>query len=88
MADDIDVVIVGSGFAGSLIANELAKQHKKIVILEAGDGVPPNINDYMDRFYKASMPTAFRDRTRPRKGKRPAAGERHVIRFSSVEIIP
>ena len=55
MADDIDVVIVGSGFAGSLIANELAKQHKKIVILEAGDGVPPNINDYMDRFYKASI---------------------------------
>ena len=53
--DDIDVVIVGSGFAGSLIANELAKQRKKIVILEAGDGVPPNINDYMERFYKASI---------------------------------
>jgi choline dehydrogenase-like flavoprotein len=54
MADeDIDVVIVGSGFAGSLIANELAKQGKKIVILEAGDGVPSNINGYMERFYKA-----------------------------------
>ena len=53
--DDIDVVIVGSGFAGSLIANELAKQRKKIVILEAGNGVPPNINDYVERFYKASI---------------------------------
>lgn len=55
MADDFDVVIVGSGFAGSLIANELAKQHKRVVILEAGDGVPPNINDYMDRFYRAAI---------------------------------
>jgi choline dehydrogenase-like flavoprotein len=54
MADDIDVVIVGSGFAGSLIANELAKQNKRIVILEAGNSVPPNINDYMERFYTAS----------------------------------
>ncbi len=51
--DDIDVVIVGAGFAGALIANELAKQGKKIVILEAGGGVPTNINDYMERFYKA-----------------------------------
>ena len=51
--DDVDVVIVGSGFAGALIANELAKRGKKVVILEAGDGVPPNINDYMERFYKS-----------------------------------
>jgi glucose dehydrogenase len=49
--DDVDVVIVGSGFAGALIANELAKQGTKVVILEAGDGVPPNINGYMERFY-------------------------------------
>ena len=52
--DDVDVVIVGSGFAGALIANELAKRGKKVVILEAGDGIPPNINDYMERFYKSS----------------------------------
>jgi choline dehydrogenase-like flavoprotein len=51
--DDIDVVIVGSGFAGALIANELAKQGKRVVILEAGDGIPSDINDYMERFYKA-----------------------------------
>jgi choline dehydrogenase-like flavoprotein len=52
--DDIDVVIVGSGFAGALIANELAKQGKRVVILEAGGGIPSDINDYMERFYKAS----------------------------------
>jgi choline dehydrogenase-like flavoprotein len=51
--DDVDVVIVGAGFAGALIANELAKQGKRVVILEAGAGVRPNINDYMRRFYKA-----------------------------------
>ena len=54
MADDFDVVIVGSGFAGALIANELAKRGKSVAILEAGDGVPPNINDYMERFYMSS----------------------------------
>ena len=48
MADNCitcDVAIVGSGFAGSLIANELSKKGIKVVILEAGPGVQPNIND-------------------------------------------
>src|SRR5215469_11108880 len=55
MADDnMDVVIVGSGFAGALIANELAKQGKRVVILEAGAGIPTDINEYMNRFYKAA----------------------------------
>lgn len=56
---ECDVAIVGSGFAGSLIAKELSQkpingQHLKIVILEAGPGVQPNINGYMRSFYKAS----------------------------------
>jgi choline dehydrogenase-like flavoprotein len=52
-----DVAIVGSGFAGSLIAKELSQRLKdiKIVILEAGPGVQPNINDYLRRFYKARV---------------------------------
>ena len=55
MADDnVDVVIVGSGFAGALIANELAKKGKRVVIVEAGDGIPTDINKYMERFYKAA----------------------------------
>ena len=48
-----DVAIVGSGFAGALIANELSEKGIKVVILEAGPGVQPNINDYMKRFYTA-----------------------------------
>src|SRR3974390_1149640 len=57
MADNCticDVAIVGSGFAGSLIANELSKKGIKVIILEAGPGIQPNINDYMTRFYSAS----------------------------------
>ena len=57
MADNCticDVAIVGSGFAGSLIANELSKKGIKVIILEAGDGLQPNINEYMARFYSAN----------------------------------
>lgn len=67
MADnciECDVVIVGSGFAGSLIAKELSqkpidtpngKRRLNVVILEAGPGVQPNINGFMRNFYKASL---------------------------------
>ncbi len=57
MADNsimCDVAIVGSGFAGSFIANELSKQGIKVVILEAGPDVQPNFNAYMKSFYEAS----------------------------------
>ena len=57
MADNFitcDVAIVGSGFAGSFIANELSKKGIKVVILEAGPDVQPNFNDYMKSFYEAS----------------------------------
>jgi glucose dehydrogenase len=55
MADCIkcDVAIVGSGFAGAMIANELSQKGVSVVVLEAGAGITPNINDYMKRFYKA-----------------------------------
>jgi glucose dehydrogenase len=56
MADNClmcDVAIVGSGFAGALIANELSQRGISVFILEAGPGITPNINDYMKRFYKA-----------------------------------
>src|SRR5690242_17291188 len=54
MADNsimCDVAIVGSGFAGSLIANELSRKGIKVVILEAGPNVQPNFNAYMKNFY-------------------------------------
>src|ERR1700691_975417 len=49
-----DVAIVGSGFSGAIIANELSQKGIKVIILEAGPGVTPNINDYMKRFYTAN----------------------------------
>lgn len=62
MADtciECDVAIVGSGFAGSLIAKELSQKpingkRLRIVILEAGPGVQPNINSFMKNYYKAN----------------------------------
>jgi choline dehydrogenase-like flavoprotein len=66
-----DVAIVGSGFAGSFIANELnrlSRKSIKVVILEAGPDVQPNFNAYMKSFYEASSkvpespyPPAVRD---------------------------
>lgn len=58
MADECkryDVAIVGSGVAGALIAKRLAARGKKVVILEAGAKIPPNINDYMERFYTSTF---------------------------------
>src|ERR1700739_1825571 len=51
-----DVVIVGSGIAGALAAFRLAKppHNKKGLVLEAGEPVPPNINEEMERFYRAT----------------------------------
>jgi len=55
---DPDVVIVGSGIAGALMAKVLATGGRKVLILEAGEAVPPDINSYMNRFLmaKAKVP--------------------------------
>ncbi|MGH8084023.1 MAG: GMC family oxidoreductase [Lysobacter sp.] len=50
---DYDVVIVGGGFSGALIAKQLGEAGKKVLILESGAGLPTNINAYMERFYTA-----------------------------------
>jgi choline dehydrogenase-like flavoprotein len=51
-----DVVIVGSGIAGALMALRLGQSPnvKRILVLEAGESVPPNINEEMEQFYKAT----------------------------------
>ena len=49
-----DAVIIGSGISGALIAKHLAQAGKKVVILEAGEAQPPDVNNYMHRFLKAT----------------------------------
>ncbi|MGH6739146.1 MAG: FAD-dependent oxidoreductase, partial [Bradyrhizobium sp.] len=49
-----DAVIIGSGISGALIAKRLAQAGKTVVILEAGQEQPPDINGYMDRFLNAT----------------------------------
>jgi choline dehydrogenase-like flavoprotein len=58
--NSFDVVIVGAGVAGAMIAKQLGTAGKKVLILEAGQGIPPNINDFMERFYTsvAKVPEA------------------------------
>ncbi|MEA2890459.1 MAG: glucose dehydrogenase [Bradyrhizobium sp.] len=55
---DPDVIIVGSGISGALIAKVLASGGRKVLILEAGEALPPDINGYMNRFLtaKAKVP--------------------------------
>jgi choline dehydrogenase-like flavoprotein len=45
-----DAVIVGSGISGALIAKTLGLANKEVLILEAGEKLPPDINGYMDAF--------------------------------------
>lgn len=52
-SQDYDVVIVGSGISGALMAKQLGLAGHKVLILEAGAALPPNINDYMERFFKS-----------------------------------
>jgi choline dehydrogenase-like flavoprotein len=49
-----DVVIVGSGVAGALIAKQLGLAGKSVLMLEAGPGIPSDINGYMKRFFLAT----------------------------------
>jgi len=52
--DSLDAVIVGSGISGVLIAKALGRAGKKVLILEAGEKLPPDINGYMNRFLTAT----------------------------------
>ncbi|HYN19909.1 MAG TPA: GMC family oxidoreductase [Thermoanaerobaculia bacterium] len=53
MSGPYDVVIVGAGISGAIVANRLAQAKKRVLILEAGPGIPTNRNDYLQRFYLA-----------------------------------
>jgi choline dehydrogenase-like flavoprotein len=52
-----DVVIVGAGVSGNLIAKELGLAGKKVLVLEAGLPVPDSREQYMENFYLALAKT-------------------------------
>lgn len=46
-----DVVIVGAGLAGSIIAYKLGQAGKKVLVVESGAAVPTSREAYMEEFY-------------------------------------
>lgn len=55
--DGYDVVIVGTGIAGAILANELSRDGKRVLVLEAGTGTNRSISGYesfLTSFYAAS----------------------------------
>ncbi|PYI93237.1 MAG: GMC family oxidoreductase [Verrucomicrobia bacterium] len=46
-----DVVIVGAGLAGSIMAYKLGKAGKKVLVIESGASVPTSREAYMEHFY-------------------------------------
>src|SRR5580698_1856964 len=49
-----DVVIVGAGVTGALIAKKLGEMGKQVLILESGRGIEPNNNEYLGRYYEST----------------------------------
>jgi len=84
---DYDVIIVGSGIAGGLVAAQLGRANKRVLVLEAGDPVSTNINAEMDRFYRAAAKVPESPYT-PELFKDPAtvpAGRPTVLSLSNSE---
>src|ERR1700741_3808262 len=52
-----DVVVIGAGVSGNLIAKQLGLAGKKVLILEAGLEVPDSREEYMENFYLALAKT-------------------------------
>lgn len=55
--EQADVVIVGAGLAGSIIAYQLGLAGVKVLVLEAGPAIPANRTEYLERFYTAILKT-------------------------------
>jgi choline dehydrogenase-like flavoprotein len=63
---DFDVIIIGSGFGGGVLADDLAERigsHKRILVLEAGSYLYPTHVYNICRFANASVAANFKCRT-------------------------
>ncbi|SEI22202.1 GMC family oxidoreductase [Pseudomonas asplenii] len=50
-----DVIVVGAGMAGSVMAYQLGLAGLKVLVLESGPAIPPNRSEYLERFYIAVL---------------------------------
>ena len=51
MDELFDVVIVGTGISGAIVAKELGRAGKKVLLLDAGEAIPDRRSELMERFY-------------------------------------
>ncbi len=59
-----DVVIIGTGVAGAIIANELGRNGKKVLVLEAGDTSGSTLDGYQE-YLQRYFATAYKDNQAP-----------------------
>jgi choline dehydrogenase-like flavoprotein len=52
-----DVVIVGAGVSGGIIAKELAEKKLRVLILEAGQPIPASRQNYMEKYFTSPSKT-------------------------------
>jgi choline dehydrogenase-like flavoprotein len=52
-----DVLIVGAGIAGAIMAYKLAKAGKSVLVLDGGPEIPDDRSSYMEQFYLAMAKT-------------------------------
>ncbi len=55
--EQAEVIIVGAGLAGSIIAYQLAMAGVDVLVLESGPEIPANRAQYLERFYTATLKT-------------------------------
>ncbi|SDG85026.1 Choline dehydrogenase [Pseudomonas benzenivorans] len=53
--EQADVIVVGGGMSGSVMAYQLGLAGLKVLVLESGPAIPPNRSEYLERFYTAIL---------------------------------